>query len=308
MSRNLHESAMLARLSLTAWSGRKYDRKVSDEIAAKHGTTAEMAGNYNKILVAKDAIKKIQCVDNEIRSFHYVNTLPWFDDGFRILPAANFLPYTAGIRDLQAKRARILSDFAAVYPRLVDDARLNLNGLFDPADYPSVAQVMSRFYFGSDMMPLPNTADFRADLPADELAQLIGQSEQAIQDKINAAVRDVWTRVHEVVSRMATRLKEYKVTVTDGKTKSENVFRDSLVDNVRDLVDILPRLNFTDDAGLADIARRMKESLTEFDAGTLREFPEKRAVVQRSAESILADMAGYIGDMSPAPLAAEIAA
>lgn len=62
----LANKAMQVRLSISQWSARKYDRKVSSEVASKYNTDND-AGRYNKVLIAKDAIVKIQKIANAAR-------------------------------------------------------------------------------------------------------------------------------------------------------------------------------------------------------------------------------------------------
>jgi len=82
---NLNEKAMLVKLSVSQWTARKYDKKVSQEINDQY--SAHDAGRYNKVLIAQEEIKKISKVASQARSFHYFNTLPWDDNGSRILPS-----------------------------------------------------------------------------------------------------------------------------------------------------------------------------------------------------------------------------
>lgn len=73
---NLTEKAMLVRLSISQWTARKYDKKISREVASLHNTSSD-AGRYNKVLIAKQAIEAIQKIVSESRTYHYINTLAW---------------------------------------------------------------------------------------------------------------------------------------------------------------------------------------------------------------------------------------
>jgi hypothetical protein len=71
------------------------------------------------------------------------------------------------------------------------------------------------------------------------------------------------------------------------------VFHDTLVDNVRDLVALLPGLNIMNDQRLADIATRM-QGLCRDDADTLRDNPTARASVAAEADAILREVSDYM--------------
>ena len=101
--KKLNEKAMLVKLKISQWTARKYDRKISDKVARDMGADPD-AGRYTKVLIANEAIEKINKLANEIRNkYHYTNTLPWLDDGSRILPAKNFQEYSQKIREYKSQ-------------------------------------------------------------------------------------------------------------------------------------------------------------------------------------------------------------
>lgn len=287
----IQEKAMLARVSVTQWSGRKHDRKVSQEVATNHGTSADV-GRYNKVLLAKSALEKIAAAQGAVRAFHYKNTLPWKDDGARILASLNYFEYCKGMSGLRADFEREVAAFVANYAEYIEDSRVRLNGLFDENDYPRADQIARRFTFDFNFEKLPEAGDFRLDLSADEVERIRADIEARTNAAIADAVKDTWNRVHEVVAKMAERLRAYGV---DENGKATGIFRDTLVSNVQDLVELLPRLNITGDAQLAATAARLDAELCAHDVKQLRDDEAVRAKVATDAESILEDMAGYFG-------------
>ncbi len=65
--KSLAEMALLANVSISQWTGRSYDREVSEEIEKEHN--AHDAGRYNKILIKEDGFKEIQKVARAARDF-----------------------------------------------------------------------------------------------------------------------------------------------------------------------------------------------------------------------------------------------
>lgn len=90
---SLSSRAMLCSLSISVWSARKHDPEALEEIAALHGARAD-AGQYNKLLFPKKALEEIHKIISEARQAHYFITLPWGDDGYRVLPAASYIEHT----------------------------------------------------------------------------------------------------------------------------------------------------------------------------------------------------------------------
>src|SRR3546814_5363729 len=77
-------SSDLSHVRLSAWSARRIDRKATEEINEKNNA-ANDAGRYNKLLVDSKALAGIQSAISAARAFHYSRTLPWQDDGARLL-------------------------------------------------------------------------------------------------------------------------------------------------------------------------------------------------------------------------------
>ena len=282
MAQELQDKAMLVKLSISQWTAKKLDKKVTAEVARNYGTD-EDRGRYNKVLIAKGELDKITKAVSAARAFHYANTLPWGDDGSRILPSANYLAYAQAMAKLRNDFDLAVETFVANYPDLVDQARRELNGLFRVEDYPSYSRIKAKFSFQVGIDPIPSAADFRVQLQDADVERI----RQDIQTRAEAAqqdaVQDLWNRLHDVVSRMAERL---------GTPYA--IFRDSLVGNVSELCDLLPRLNLTGDPQLETMRREVADKLTKHDPQTLRDNQYARKDTAKAAEDILTAMAGYV--------------
>jgi len=284
--------AMLAGLKVTQWTARRLDKRITDEVNHQHGAAAD-AGRYNKALVAKTALADIVAATNAARAYHYSRTLPWLDDGARILPAAAYIGYTARMRGLRADFEAAVDRFCEAYPSYVTDAQQRLGTLYDAQDYPHVSQIRRRFDFGIRILPMPDASDFRAGLSDHQAAEIRAEIEATTRAALEGAMRDAWDRIAETVGRMVERLNAYKPAPGVG-ARAEGVFRDSLVENVRDLVAVLPSFNLTGDAFLTALTARMEEQLCAFDACELREDEALRKSTADAAQAILADMADYL--------------
>lgn len=283
MNNTLRDKAMLVRLSVSQWTARKYDKRVSANVAAQY-QAALSAGRYNKALVADDALKTIQKKINEARTWHYAHTLPWNDDDYRMLPSMEYLHYTEKAREFDADIKALVQTFLVNYPGYVEDAQARLNGMFDPADYPSVEELSHKFRFSVSVLPLPMADDFRVDLQSDEVSRIQADIEHRTAQAQGRANRDLWDRLHTAVSHMAEKLGQ-----------SDAIFRDSLVANVQELCELLPRLNVLEDANLDAVRRDIENKLCAHTPNVLRESAIARAETARDASHILDAMAGYMG-------------
>jgi hypothetical protein len=284
----LGTKAVLAKPSISQWTARKFDGKATAEVEMNHGAGSGEVGRFNKILLRGESLQKIGRVATAARELHYGMTLPWADDGARILPTAVYLEYSNRMRSFRLDFETAVSEFLADYDRLISEARQRLNGLFRAEDYPTQSEIRRRFAFDVQILPVPSGADFRVDV-GDAVREDI---ERRVQEATAAAVRDAAERVRDVVARMVEKLTAYKPADGAGG-KAEGIFRDSLVENVRDLARMLPAFNLTGDPAFARIADRVERELGKHDADRLREDPEIRKEVAASAESILADVADF---------------
>ena len=296
---NLTDDAMQVSLRITAWSGRLYDRQASNHVAVHHDASAS-AGRYNKRLLPKAAFAALTATMSKIRSTHYEQTLPWDDQGLRLLTVANYERYTEimdGFRErIVRERARFIED----YDDNIDQARLDLGKLFRIEDYPSKEALRGKFAIRYRISPVEDAEQFMAKLATDDVDRVKRDIEQQIEERLHGAVGDLYRRFGEAVERVSQRLQEDE----NGKPL---VFRDSMIENIRELVDVVPRLNIFGDDELARLCEQVKDKIASVDPDTLRPSrsfdPIARTRVKRDADALMERFAGYFAP--PAEPAAE---
>ena len=288
---DLTHDAMLVGLHIAAWSGRLYDREASDHVAAHHEASAS-AGRYNKRLLPKAAFAALTATMSEARTRHYANSLPWDDKGARLLTVANYEHYTElmdGFRErVVRQRARFIED----YDDYVDQARLDLGRLFRIEDYPSKEALQGKFAIRYRIAPVPDADHFIAKLASDDTERVKRDIERHVEEQLHDAVGDLYRRLGEAVERVSERLKEDP----EGKPL---VFRNSMISNIRDLVDVVPRLNIFGDDELARLCQQVKDRIASVEPDALRPSktfdPAARAQVKRDADELMEKFAGYFG-------------
>ena len=277
---SLNEKAMLVYLNIGFWTARKYDKKISQEIEAQYNT--DDAGRYNKILIAKEHLANIQKTISAARTFHYDNTLPWSDQGGRLLPSANYFNYVKSIQSFKDDFEREVTNFLKVYPSLKDEAKQRLNGMFDEEDYPDAATLETKFAIKSMILPVPEADDFRVNLTDDEVDSIRTSIREQVQDSTQAGMKDLWQRLFKVVDHMVERLSD-----------PDNKFKNTLIENITDLCDLLPKLNITADPELDEAVQEIKTKLTANDSQTLRDNDVVRSNTAAEAQKIMNKMRHY---------------
>jgi hypothetical protein len=291
----LSEKTMLVSLNVTQWSVRRHDAKITDEVAQRH--KVENMGRYNKRLVPKERVADVKHMVTLARDFHATNTLPWCDEGLRIMKASNYMAYTQRMREIIQGFDKAADELARDYNTMMAEAKRSLNSLFDAKDYPKTGAALRRKYsMVYRITPLPDAADFRVvDIDDKEMARIRKSIEANLQETFAEATRDVWRRIHESVSHIKERLDVFTV---DKAGKVEHPFRDSMITNLRDLVTLLPHLNIEDDPNLERMRQRLDKELASVEPDTLREDEKARDKAMKAADAMLATMAGYVGDLT----------
>lgn len=276
----LQDRAMLVDLTVRQWAAGKTDRKVSDEVATQYNSDRSM-GHYYKNLLARETLERIRRIGNAAFNEHYYYTLPWATSGARILSSAAFFYYMKKMREWKDKYQEAVDEFVTNYESYVADAAVRQNGLFRKEDYPSAKEVSAKFGFNYQVFPLPAAGDFRVDLGTAEIKQIRKEIEESNKEAMRKAMAEVAARVSTVIEHMNERLKAY----SGGMNGS---FRDTLVSNVREMAELIPALNITNDPQLDGIAKDMLGILCQYDANTLRSDETARETTADAAAAILA--------------------
>jgi hypothetical protein len=285
--------AMLVSLTIKAWSGAKIDKRVGQDVAAREGADND-AGHYSKKLVAKDALAEIKAISGEARTKHYEYTLPWSQDGARILPSAMHAKYAADMRQLQDRFELAVKGFMNDYEGQILLAQRRLGGMFVEADYPDPRDIDGKFAWEINVMPIPSGNDFRVSLSQDMTTAIRQDIEAKTGKAVQDATRSLFDRVTKTIAHMAESLEDYGEVIENGKIKKINPFRDSVVGNIQELVDLLPALNITGDSTLTTVTEEIKNKLLARTAEELRSMPVVRKEVAQHARKVLEDMEGYI--------------
>lgn len=278
---NLSDRALLVQLSISQWTARKYDKKVTQDVASSHGVTTA-AGRYNKVLLPmNDLLDRVHKKSTLIRTKFYENTLPWGIEGTMMLPSANYLNFVTEFRKEKGEWQYLVSDFVSHYTQLKMDAQRLLNGMYNDADYPSEDEILNKFKIDMAIFPVP-ASDFRVSIASDELARIQQDVEARVKDAQQQAMKEVWTRLYDRVKSMAEKLADPKA-----------IFRDTLVDNLREQCDMLTRLNFTDDPNLEALRSEVESNLLKHP-DALRNDPDLRRDKAAEAKAIMDKMSSFM--------------
>lgn len=279
---NILTKAMLVKLSISQFNPKRADDKVTQQVLVEHNAKRE-AGLWIKNLIDPKTLSAVGNAAVQTRGAHYRLSLPWADEGWRILPTSVYTTYQDQVREHKKIFDCAVEEFTKNYPTYIEDSRKALNGMFNEKDYPSVESVREKFGINVDFAPIPSGSDFRVGLDKEELTSMKEDVDKRVNDAIAGAMKDLWSRLALPIKRMVEKLQE-----------PEAVFRNTLVDNIREIVEVIPSLNIADDPTLTAMVKECREKILKHTAEDIRETEAIRNEVRDEAEKLFKKMEGYL--------------
>jgi len=281
---NLDTCAMLVEFNASVWTARKLDKSTTSEVVANKNAAAKDAARVNKHLLAgRSELDVIQQAVSRARTFVYDNTLPWSDSGLRLLPTINFMKFTQKMNDFEEEIAALVKSFVAIYPTLITAQAMALGDMFKRDDYPTANEIMTKFSFRVNYMPVPTSGDIRVDIGNEAQRELQKKLDELTSERIEAAMRDVRGRLGEHLKRMSDRL---TTDYVQGEAKSRR-FHDSLVDGALELCDMTKALNVVNDPDLEQARNKLEKILVGVSPEDLRKNEAVRQDTKKEVDAIL---------------------
>lgn len=279
---SITKECMTVNLQVGIWTGHRLDKEASARVTKDAGAEDD-AARVNKHLVPREALKAVNTAQGQIRLHFYDRTLPWKDNGDRILTRVMFQRFIEEHGELKRKFNDEVAIFLKeTYPRVVQQAEFRMGELFKPDDYPTPRELRNRFYANLDIDAVTEAKDFRVAIDKAHREQVVSDIETAMQRRLVEAQRHVWERLATTVGHFAERM------------KSDSKFKAATVDNLAELADILPGLNIMGDPDINALADRIKAKLVGKSAVELRQDDKARKQIGKDAAKIMADIGGFM--------------
>lgn len=279
----LTERAMTVNLSISTWQGYRLDREASRQVTTAAGADAD-AARVNKHLVPKAALAPVVTASNAIRSHFYEKTLPWRDNGDRILTRKLYMDFIQEHEKLVADFEREVDLFLTTkYPSAIEQAEFRMGELFDRDDYPPVAALRHRFRASLDIDAITTANDFRVQIDADQADKVKASMESAAEARVHRAMQDVWVRLADVIGKFHERM-----------ANEDAIFRDSTINNIHELIELIPGLNVLDDPEVERVRALVEKKFGNVDPKDVRKNPDYRAELAGEAKDVMDKVAGFM--------------
>jgi hypothetical protein len=278
----LSKTALLVELNISAWSGRKLDRKVTSEVNTAKVANKDASRVNKNLFAGSDRLAEINNYASTARQEYYAMTLPWSTSGTRLLPFVQIFDFKTWAGQKEQEYETMVDKFLQEYSTLISAQAFRLGTMFDAKEYPPATELANKFKFSTVLMPMPEAGDFRIDAEADLAAELKAQYEQAYTERTNAAMQDIWDRLFETVSHLR-----------DKCALEKTIFRESTMDNAMELCQLLTRLNVTGDVQLEERRKELEKALAGTSTEILRADPDNRKSTKEKLDAMLAKMKGF---------------
>jgi hypothetical protein len=279
--------ATLCTLQTSRWHAKAKDRKASADAAMVNNAQAEAFITQKRLLAGADEkLKAIHKIIDAARQKHYDMTLPWTArsveegkrTGARLLPNTLFMEYTTEMAKCKQEMTKALKEFVPEYPDLIDKARKNLGKRFDPSEYPHASEIAGHFGLSFDFMPIPMGHDFKG-LEKSQLERLAESVNSKMEQMMENAMQETWTRLYKAVHHMYDRL-----------SSPDRAFHYTMTDNIREVTRMLKHLNVLNNKDVEKIRIYLDKFICPHDAEQLRENPKLRTETAAHVKNVLDQM------------------
>lgn len=273
-------SAVLVELNISVWPASKVDRETTEQTNAQAGAVRDASQTRKNLFAGTSVRKEIENFAAKVRLFHNRHTLPWADKGERLLPTKLFMDYKQHMNSYETQFHMMCDAFFNNYPALVAAAPTNLGKLYKPEDYPSLGEVKSKFAFRRTVKPVPESGDFRLDVPAEDLVELRAMFDQQQREKLAEAVREPWERLHAQLVTISEKM-------TEGGGDAKKRYHDSLISNPLELCALLTKLNITNDPKLEEARKQLEVTMRGTNLEELKEDSVARSDLKSKVDAII---------------------
>ena len=229
--------------------------------------------HVSKDLIESDAYQAIVKRDNRFRTDLAALALPsLFRAGIVLIPDTLIDRADRLIENFCADRLVMVENFIAEYPAAIEAAATRLGSLHNSLDYKSAERMRAAFAVDANYIEIGTPGKLKK-LNKAAYDRAIAKAEQRIANLATTVEDALRGEFASLIDHALDRLGKK----ADG---SQKVFRNSLVGNIKDFLDVFKDKNITDDQALAALVGRVEELIDGVNPDDLRTNEQMREYVQ----------------------------
>ena len=243
---------------------------------------ADDAGSWITYAFPTKALSNINGANIRCRDMFYRLTMPWGNNGERVLPSALYLDYRGKMKACVEECEEAVEEFFREFPRLCSEAQGRLGKLGYDIRIPSADELRGKFAVRMGMSPIASSNDFRVQMDVEDLEEIKSLAEETLLHALDSVVKHLWAQLEDMIGKIANTM-----------GTPDKVFRDSIIGNLKSFVELMPKLNLGDDSDLEAIRLEAIQKLSELDPEDLRAIKSKRQRAAKDAADLLAKISQY---------------
>jgi hypothetical protein len=240
-----------------------------------------------KRLLASPELQAIRTLDGELRRYLYDTCLP-FEVGIHLLPLGLLETVDEELREFREKRSVLAEVFLDAYPRMCQEAVGRLRTLHNPADYPPMEEVRSRFTFSWQYVSY--------GVP-EQLREISARMFQVERDKAVQSMSEACAEVQQVMRasllELVSHLRDRLADQPDGRPQR---LRESTLQKLRDFLGTFDLRNVVDDQELKEQVDKARALLEGVSTDALRNMPMVRTRIREGMAELATQMDVLAGD------------
>ena len=210
MTNPLSTTSILLHMAISKWAAEVTDPKALKAVAKAYASDTK-DDKYKKALFIGDPLKLVDRCAGRVRNHFYRWTLNWNEAGQgRLMPSQDFREFAGEHKVHSANFYREVQEFIDNYDDHCQTAKDHKGDMYNPEEYPPVAEVQAKFDIQLLTLPFPTTADFRVEAPEKIITDLKDRIDQSIT-AVNGTVDS------EINARLSHRLAMLLKTLRVGK-------------------------------------------------------------------------------------------
>jgi hypothetical protein len=288
--KDLTQKAILVSINIGTFSTTKKDKKQSAETASNVGGSTDYI-RVNKSLLKNKGTAAVLSFAQKMRLDFYSKTAPWGSDGFRIIKIANYAKIKSELEESKRKFYELVDIAAEEYKDIVNggfvEEKRSLGSMFNPLDYPSVANFKACFYSKINVEPV-KSSDFRSSsLSNEEIAEINVSINERIESSVKTAEFDILSRISDKLNHLSSRLTDF-----------DSKFHTSNVTNVCDTIKEVRELNINDNEGINKILDSIQDKICGMSGESIRDNNLSRANAIIKTKEAISEISTSMADFS----------
>jgi hypothetical protein len=233
-----------------------------------------------KSLIDSPALKDLQRLSREIYQWHIKNTVPWGDLGQRLVANAALIDYKNTMNKFEIQFEALANKVVFEYPACCGRAQNRLGDLFDPALFPSVEELRRKMSLRVTYEPIADPSNFIVQIGDQAAEEMKRQYNEVLSNRMEGISNYIYEKLREPLTNLVKRI-DYEAD--DAPTG----FRNTIVDNVMQIVELMGTCNFNNDPKIDRLKRELRNALKGVTPDALREDSGLRRHTKQEVQKII---------------------